>query len=342
MYDKRSVIKTGKTVSKSLSSVERYRRLLEVAGPEDTLGIIVNADPDALASALALKRLFWRRLKKIVICRINVIKRSDNLTMVRSLQIDHHYINKIDIKKISKWAIIDSQPHHDPRYSKFRFDIIIDHHPVAKRFDAEYVDIRPEYGSTSTIMTQYLKSAGIKPSARLATALFYGIKTDTDNFARPTTDYDIKAFRYLYQYANLNMVKKIESAVLTKKSLTFFRKAIDNLVFSKDRAVINMGEVKDPDNLVIIADFFVKMAEVTWSIVYGTYGRKLIIIIRNAGFRYNAGNMASRLFGELGNAGGHRDAARAEIKINSLEDAGYSEDNLGFFIHDKIDNYKAR
>ncbi|MFP3984028.1 MAG: DHH family phosphoesterase [Desulfurivibrionaceae bacterium] len=342
MYPKKSIIKNGKTVSKSVSSVERCRRLFEVAGPEDTLGIIVNADPDALASALALKRLFWRRVKKIVICRINAIKRSDNLTMVRSLRIDHHYINKIDIKKITKWAIIDSQPHHDARYSRFRFDIIIDHHPVSKRFDAEYVDIRPEYGSTSTIMTQYLKSAGIKPSARLATALFYGIKTDTDNFARPTTEYDIKAFRYLYQYANLNTVKKIESAVLTKKSLTFFRKAIDNLVFSKERAFINMGSIKDPDNLVIIADFFLKMAEVTWSIVYGTYGRKLIIIIRNAGFRYNAGNMASRLFGGLGSAGGHRDAARAEIKLQTLEEQGYSIDDLDSFIHDKIDNYKVR
>lgn len=342
MYPKKSIINNGKTVSKSVSSVERCRRLFEVAGPEDTLGIIVNADPDALASALALKRLFWRRVKKIVICRINAIKRSDNLTMVRSLRIDHHYINKIDIKKITKWAIIDSQPHHDARYSRFRFNIIIDHHPVSKRFDSEYVDIRPEYGATSTIMTQYLKSAGIKPSARLATALFYGIKTDTDNFARPTTEYDIKAFRYLYQYANLNTVKKIESAVLTKKSLTFFRKAIDNLVFSKERAFINMGSIKDPDNLVIIADFFLKMAEVTWSIVYGIYGRKLIIIIRNAGFRYNAGNMASRLFGGLGSAGGHRDAARAEIKLQTLEEQGYSVDDLDSFVHDMIDNYKVR
>jgi len=89
-----------------------------------------------------------------------------------------------------------------------------------------------------------------------------------------------------------------------------------------------MGKVNDPDILVIIADFFFKMAEVTWSIVAGVYGQRLIIIFRNAGFRLDAGKIAQKLFSENGSAGGHKTAARAEIPIHEL---GLKTDNLEGF-----------
>ncbi|MBW1997723.1 MAG: exopolyphosphatase, partial [Deltaproteobacteria bacterium] len=160
---------------------------------------------------------------------------------------------------------------------------------------------------------------------RLATALFYGIKTDTDNFVRPSTQNDINAFRYLYQYANLNIIKKIESSEITKKTLESFKKAIENLTFVRDIAFIHMGKVNDPDILVIIADFFLKMAEATWCVVSGIYANKLIIIFRNAGFRLDAGKLAQKLFGEWGTAGGHKSAARAEIPVHELEEAAKGE-----------------
>jgi len=180
------------------------------------------------------------------------------------------------------------------------------------------MDIHEDYGATSTIMTEYLRAAKIKPTPRLATALFYGIKTDTENFARPSLPNDINAFRYLYPFTNVNILKKIESSELTRKTLSSFRTALENLTFFKDIAVIHMDRVKDPDILVLIADFFLKMAEATWCIVSGIYGQKLVLILRNAGFRLDAGKMAQRLFGEWGTAGGHKSAARAEIPIQEI------------------------
>ena len=55
-------------------------------------------------------------------------------------------------------------------------------------------------------MTEYLRAAKNEPSSKLATGLFYAIKTDTDNFVRPTVDLDMIAFRYLYDYANMNII----------------------------------------------------------------------------------------------------------------------------------------
>ena len=322
--------------SKSTSSAEKCKRLFEIVVPEDILGILINADPDSMASALALKRLFWRRVKKTLVYRVNSIKRADNLALIKSLKIDLKHIRNMDSTEITKWAILDSQPQHHEQLSRYDFDIIIDHHPPGLIYDAQFVDIKEEYGANSTIMTEYLRASKIRPSPRLATALFYGIKTDTENFARPSIPNDINAFRYLYPFTNIQIIKKIESSEITKKTLQSFQKAIENLKFVKDIASIYMGKVSNPDFLVIIADFFLKLAEAKWCVVSGIYGQKLIVIFRNAGFRLNAGKVAQDLFGELGTAGGHRNAARAEVPLEALEAECPDGVKIGDFVLSKI------
>ena len=74
------------------------------------------------------------------------------------------------------------------------------------------------------------------------------------------------------------------------------------------------------DVLVIIADFFLRIESVDWSVVSGFYGRKLVVIIRNDGLRRNAGTVAKEAFGALGSAGGHKSAARAEIPQTEFKD----------------------
>ena len=318
MAKKKAPILMDHPFPKSTSSAEKLKRLLELVSPDDTVAVIINADPDAMASALALKRIFWRKVKKTLVFHINVIKRADNLALVKLLKLDQEHVRNLNNSDITKWAIVDSQPHHNKQFSRYRFDIIIDHHPVDPDSTAPFLDIHEDYGATSTIMTEYLRAAKIKPSPKLATALFHGIKTDTENFARPSLPNDINAFRYLYQFANLNILKKIESSELTRKTLNSFRTAMENLTFFKDIAFIHMDRVNDPDILVLIADFFLKMAEATWCIVSGVYGQKLVVIFRNAGFRLDAGKMAKRLFGDWEAAGGHRSAARAEIPIQEI------------------------
>jgi nanoRNase/pAp phosphatase (c-di-AMP/oligoRNAs hydrolase) len=303
---------------KSISYSEKYKKLLEIIGPEDTLAVLINADPDAMASALALQRLFGHRLKKTLIYHVNVIKRADNLAMIRLLQIEQQHIRKLNRAEITKWAIVDSQPDHHELFGKYAFDIIIDHHPLSKALTAPFMDINEEYGANSTIMTEYLKAAHIRPSPQLATALFYGIKTDTDDFVRSSTQNDINAFQYLYPFTNIHIVKKIESSEITKETLASFHMALENLVFIKDKTFIHMGEVASGDILVILADFFLKIAESRWCIVSGIYGRRLIVIFRSAGFRLDAGKMAQKLFGKWGSAGGHIHAARAEVLLDEI------------------------
>jgi nanoRNase/pAp phosphatase (c-di-AMP/oligoRNAs hydrolase) len=205
---------------------------------------------------------------------------------------------------------------------KHQFDIIIDHHRAVPLSKASFVDIKENYGAASTIMTEYLRAAKIKPSPRLATALFYGIKTDTNNFVRESLPNDINAFRYLYQFANMQIIKKIESSEITHETLDSYRQAMERLTIVKDTAFVHLGEVDNPDVLVIIADFFLRLADATWSVVTGTFEGKLVAILRNGGFRGDAGKVAQKLFEVWGGSGGgHRSAARAEMEMQAISES---------------------
>ena len=318
---------------KSATPAEKGRRLLEMVGPEDTLAIMINADPDAMASALALKRIFWRKAKKISIYHLNPIQRADNLAMIKLLNIDQEHLGHLEPALITKWAVVDSQPLHYSEFKDIPFDIVIDHHPCVGGLQADFVDVRENYGATATILTEYLKGLKITPSQKLATALYYGIKTDTDNFVRAAILEDISAFRYLYKFSNMNIIKKIESSEITRKTLASYKLALDNLAFVKDKAFVHLGEVENPDILVIIADFFTRLAEVAWSIVSGTHEDKLIVIFRNADLRGHAGKTAQRLFERWGaSAGGHKNAARAEMPLENLPKGPKGPVDSGLFV----------
>lgn len=302
----------------SASAAEKLRRLYTYCGKEDHLAVLINADPDSIASAMALKRLFWRRVATTTIIHINEIKRPDNLAMVRLLRVGMNHINKADLSSFSRFALVDSQPAHNPLFEQVSYDIIIDHHPQTE-VTSPFIDIRPDYGATASIMTEYLRSAKIKPSAQLATALFYAIKTDTDNFERKAQIEDVRAFQYLFRHSNIHLARKIEQSEITFDFLKIYHRAIERMQRRKGRIYAHLGSITSPDLCVLIADFFMKVHDVTWSIVSAIYKKDIIIILRNDGIRKNAGKVAGKAFGAIGSAGGHKSAARAEIPLDNLK-----------------------
>lgn len=300
------------------SNAERLRRMVGLFAREDRLLVLINADPDAMAGATALKRLLWRQVASVSIGHVNAITRPDNLAMVRLLKVDMIPFEKIDLGQFTRFAVVDSQPDHHESFSGINFDVIIDHHP-ATGAKAAFCDIRPEYGATSTIMTQYLRAANIKPSAKLATALFYGIKTDTSNFERKATIEDINAFRFLYRHVNVHVARRIEQAEITLDSLAHYRTALQNMTVRRGRIHVHLGPVGNPDVCVSIADFFMKIHDTAWVVVSATCQGRLVVIVRNDGIRKDAGKLLGKTLGQLGSAGGHKTMARAEIPLENLE-----------------------
>lgn len=302
----------------TISATERLRRFYDQFAGDDHVLIVINADPDAIASAKAIKRLLWRKVSSVTISNINVVKRPDNLAMIRLLGVALVPIDEIDVSLFSRFVIVDSQPEHNEVFKKFNPDVIIDHHPETGA-RAPYLDIRPKYGATASILTEYLRAARIKPSAKLATGLFHAIKTDTGNFERQTQIEDVRAFQFLYRHANIHLVRKIEQSELRLDFLKYFKIALANMRRRKGRIFVHLGPVINPDICVLIADFFMRIDSVSWSIVSGFYNKTLILVFRNDGVRKNAGRLAQQSFGLYGSGGGHKSMARAEIPIADLK-----------------------
>lgn len=302
----------------TLSAAEKLRRFYDPFERDNNVLILINADPDSIASAMAVKRLLWRKVSSVTISNINIIKRPDNIAMIRLLGVDLVPIKDIVKDAFNRFVFVDSQPSHNEIFTGYPPHVIIDHHPDTG-VSAPFADIRPKYGATATIMTEYLRAAKIKPSSKLATGLFYAIKTDTDNFVRQTLIEDVRAFQFLYRHANLHLINKIEQSELTFDLLKYFKIALDNKRVRKGHMFAYLGSVANPDICVIIADFFMKISSVNWSIVSGLYSKKLIIVFRNDGLRKDAGKLARQNFGQIGSAGGHKSMARAEIPFEALK-----------------------
>lgn len=301
-----------------ISNAERLRRFKDQFAGNDQVLILINADPDAIASAMAVGRLLWHNVGSTTIAHVNEINRPDNLAMVRLLSAKMIHVDDIDPAVYQRVVMVDSQPEHHEAFARFTIDLIIDHHPDSSP-KADFLDIRPRYGATATILTEYLRAAGIKPSVKLATGLYYAIKTDTRNFERQTQLEDVRAFQFLFKHANIHLARKIEQAELRIDFLKYFKLALQQMKLRRGRVYVHLGSVINPDVCVLIADFFMRVDTIRWSIVSGIYEKKLIVILRNDGIRKNAGTVANQSFGRYGSAGGHKSMARAEIGLPELK-----------------------
>jgi nanoRNase/pAp phosphatase (c-di-AMP/oligoRNAs hydrolase) len=301
----------------TLSAPEKLRRFYDQFSGHDHVLVVINADPDAIASAMAVSRLLWHKATTVTISHVNTINRPDNLTMLRLLKVSMLPFGDADPARYNKIVIVDSQPDHNEFMAQLSPDIIIDHHPETNA-RAPFSDIRPHYGATATILTEYLRAAKIKPSVKLATGLFHAIKTDTNAFKGQTVIEDVRAFQYLFRHANMHLARRIEKADLRLGFLKYFKIALQNMRLRKGRAYVHLGPVVNPDVCVIIADFFMRIISVNWSIVSGICDKKLVVIFRNDGIRKNAGDVVQKSFGQFGSAGGHKNMARAEMALSDL------------------------
>ncbi len=311
--------KTPQNMAKNTAK-NRVQAFWELFEKDDEVLIVINADPDALACAFAAKRLLRYRVKHITIAYPNEIRRLSNLAMIDLLRIPAERLQNINVDDYSKKVMLDSQPTHLPIFENIKFDVVIDHHPATNGWDAQFLDLRPDYGATASMMVEYLRAAEMKPSVALATALFYAIKVDTHNFEKRSIPADAISFRYLYNIANHNLVRKIELSELRRSELNYFRTAFTEMKVSKNRLYAHVGRVRSPDILVIIADFFNRVHEISWVFISGIHNDKLVVIFRCDGYKKNAGKVAEKTFSQMGSAGGHREAARAEVPLKNLPD----------------------
>jgi nanoRNase/pAp phosphatase (c-di-AMP/oligoRNAs hydrolase) len=301
----------------------RVARVREHFARADRVLILMqdDPDPDAIASALALKTLLGRAKSAATIATFGTIRRPENRAMTRILDIDVEQVKPRALEEYDMIALVDTQPAiFEERLGDV--DLVIDHHPEETPVRARLKDVRPSYGATSTIMTEYLRAADVKIRERVATALLYGIKADTLHLERGATRADMQAFAFLHGHANHNALRRIERPDLPEAALDVLargiagRRLVDGVMF------VHLGPVTYPELVAQFADLFLQVEGAEWSVVSGSVNHELHVSVRNVGYVRAAGDVVHEAFGDLGSAGGHRSMAKAVVKLRDWRAAG--------------------
>jgi nanoRNase/pAp phosphatase (c-di-AMP/oligoRNAs hydrolase) len=302
-------------LSRSLTRarVQQYQRYF--ADADRVLILLHNdPDPDALASGLALRNLLRRTKTTAIIGAMQGVTRPENLRMANMLDIHVEQITATTLREFERIATVDVQPHYFGGLLD-RADLVIDHHPEQPGYSAVFKDIRADYGSTCTILTEHLRAVDVNISERTATAMLYAIKSDTLFFARHTNRVDLEAFTFLYPLADAALIRKMEGAEITMERLEFVTRASQGGILREQVFSAFIGEAPREDFIPYTADFFLQLEGVKWTIVAGVVSGTLIVSVRNLGYSRNAGEFVRRWFGDIGSAGGHRAMAKAVVPI---------------------------
>jgi nanoRNase/pAp phosphatase (c-di-AMP/oligoRNAs hydrolase) len=292
-----------------------------VAQADKRIGIVTqdNPDPDAIASAVSLRKIIEKMGKSADIIYGGEIGYAENKALINLLGVETIPIAKIKhMENYSKIALVEASiPGENNSLPKeISPNIIIDHHPYdPATISAEYVDIRPEIGATSTILTQYLIELDFEISTELATLLLYGIKTDTADFTRGATPKDLQAVALLYPKASRDLLNKIETPLMSSETIDVLGEAIKKRRTIGSLLLANVGFVSNRDTLPQAADHLLKLEGVSTVLVYGLSEEVVHISGRNKDVRINLGQVMDQAFGDIGEAGGHPTAAAARIKL---------------------------
>lgn len=276
-----------------------------------------NPDPDCFASAMALRHLLVMKLnREPVIAFSGMIARSENLAMAKELEIPLTPLPILDLNDFSAIWMLDTQPQtgNNSLPPEISVDIVIDHHPMRETSkQCRWIDIREDYGVTATILYEYLVAMDIYIGTKLATALFYAIKSETQDLGREANRPDREAYLKLFPLTNKKLLYEITHPRLPVEYFVTIHKALENTKVYGTTIVSNLQRIAFPEIVAEIADLLVRLEEVNTCLCLGHYSDDIIVSMRTNVHEINAGEVIRRIIDGRGKAGGHGMTAGGKI-----------------------------
>ncbi len=305
--------------------VERLRAAFEGA----ERGLVLahdNPDPDALASAFALCAVL--RHVDDTRCEVGyagMVGRAENRAMIRELELSPLRVTAKSLEAFDTIALVDTQP----GFGNNSFPVgrhaaaVIDHHPGRGQLDdVTFVDVREGYGATATIIYEYVQSSGVPLPENLLTALFYAIKSETQELGREAGYADQEAYLSLLQRADKQAVARIQRASVPRTYFRAFQIAIENARVYDHTVITDVERVSSPDMVAEIADFLLRLEGADWAVCIGRHQDSMVVSIRTTEDDAHAGEVIRRAVTGDSHAGGHGTMAGGRVP---LEDRPYEE-----------------
>ncbi|OVE86218.1 DHH family phosphoesterase [Natronolimnobius baerhuensis] len=284
-----------------------------------------SPDPDSIASAAALQAIADHLGIDSDIVYLGDMGHQENRAFVNLLGIELLQWDELEDRSVyDTVALVD---HATSAEMDLSVDAVIDHHELEADYEPEFVDIRPNMSSTSTIITKYIQEFDMNVSEEVATALLYGIRAETLDFKRDTTPADLTAAAYLYPFANHDTLEQVESPSMSPETLDVLAEAITNRDVQGSHLVSNAGFVRDREALTQAASHLLDLEGVTTTAVFGIADETIFLAGRSKDIRINIGKVLDDAYGEMGETAGHSTQASAEIPLGIFTGIEISDDN---------------
>ena len=292
-----------------------------------------NPDPDALASALAMNELFVNYGHTSQIVHGGMIEHHQNQAMVKELEIPvRRLILDWEITDLIKESdLIVAVDFHRPGANNIMPKdciphIIIDHHSVDDPVTADLAMVSSEYSSTSSMVASLLMSSDFEMNSRVATALAFGIKTDTLGFTRNFNAVDVRALLWINAWVDKEKLRAIEMPPRSIEALDSFAAALNDKLHIENLILAPVHNLTNRDSLAQIADFLLPTEGVDTVVAYGIRRNKVILSVRSNRENLHVGKLLSNNFPD-GLAGGHKSLGGGQIPFDIIDVDNVQVDN---------------
>ena len=302
----------------------RGRRLRRVLADHDEVTILLHPDPDAdaMAAGVGVAEIADWVDTDATIQYSGEVRRQENRAFRTVLDVELEAIDHVTDLAAEAVVLVD---HNEPRGFTGADGVlpvaVVDHHP-GDGAGEEFTDVRTDYGSSSSIVAEYLSALGATPvppdrhdsevadpavSTWVATGLLYGVLSDTNNLTRGTCDEDFDAAGYLSPGVDEDLLGRIADPDVSTETLDVKARAIAGREVQGSFAVSDVGDVSNADAIPQAADELVGLEGVTAVVVCGEKDGTLHLSGRSRDDRVHMGRALEAAVGDLPNAsaGGH-------------------------------------
>lgn len=299
----------------------------------------VNADFDGLASMIAVSKLYPEGLLVFSGSQEKLIR--DFFVQTTSYLYGFKKLKEVDLNRVGRLILVDTR--QTSRIGKFSEILnrenlevhIYDHHPDSDddivvykngryepgndfKFSVGTVVIKP-LGSTTAILTEFIKERGITITPEDATVMALGLYEDTGSFTfSSTTPEDLEAAAYLLRCgADLNMVSDMITKDLSSEQISILYELIQSAriytIHGINICIASVSLDRYVGDFAVIVHKFRDIENLNVVFALARMEDKVYMVARSRVPEVNVGEIAAYFGG-----GGHASAASATIRDKTI------------------------
>lgn len=285
-----------------------------------------NPDPDGLACGWALGELIRQKLdRQYRLLARGAVLRAENRHLLKLLRPPLELQDNLVIDAQALVVLIDCRPeafNHMPLGDTSL--AVIDHHKSTEALPptVRFADLRPDVAASASIAACYLREQEVEPSAALATALTYAIRTEAGGGSVSFSQLDQEMFNWTSRFVLADLLAEIEEAPLPRAYFRDLVHALQSTTVIQNVAYCMLPSVAAPETIGEVADLLIRCEGMQAVLCWGRHEERLILSTRTRrGSRKDAAEMIHKVVQGLGHSGGHEHRAGGLIPLHEAKES---------------------